>query len=211
MRRALCVLAILPLLGCGMKTKPVLVTADLWAYRADAGAVATEAILADQGVITPARSREILRVAQPVAQLGLQVTRVLRAWQPGAPMPDQLPELVAQLADLVRLVVQLLPQAQAQPILDAPRVTPRGDLDETLDRLVEDWTALLEEIAARLTILGGEGLGRGVRPPPQVGDVARPGDRSSSVSHGRQVSDARQHVPAPLGDDRPVLPSDRIV
>ena len=149
MTRALVLGLVLAVAGCAT-TKPNLVTVDLWAYRADSGVVMTEAILAQQGAITTARSKEILHVAQPVAQLGLQISRVLRAWDPTQPVPPQLPALVEELYRLVRLVIALLPADQAQPLADAPIVRTRDDLDATLDRLIVDWTTLLADIDRRL-------------------------------------------------------------
>ena len=149
MIRALVLGLALAVAGCAT-TKPNLVTVDLWAYRADSGVVMTEAILAQQGALTVARSKEILSIAQPVAQLGLQISRVLRAWDPTQPVPPQLPALVDELYRLVRLVIALLPKDQARALADAPMVQPRDDLDATLDRLIEDWTDLLADIDRRL-------------------------------------------------------------
>ena len=150
----LALMVIIPLAGC-VKTKPTLVAIDSWAYRADSGVVATEAILSHAGQMTPARSREILTIAKPIAEIGLQATHVLQAWQPGQPMPDTLPKLIEELYDLVRLLIRLLPPEQARVLLAQPRVTPR-DLSDELARLDVSWRGLLEEIAARLAALGNQ-------------------------------------------------------
>jgi len=142
------------LAGCAT-TKPKLVMVDTWAYRADSGIVAAETVLAHAGQMPPARSREILGIAQPVAQLGLQITRVLRAWQPEQPIPDQLPELVARLYDLVVTLIALLPDEPGRALRDAPMVQARGDLDAQLEQLEDDWQRLLAQIARRLEEIGG--------------------------------------------------------
>jgi hypothetical protein len=110
MKRALLILLLLPIvIGCGPKTKPVLIKIDASIYEAVKALHETTAALGRAGLITPAAELDIQQAILPVAVLGEQTTRVIAAWKSG-PTPPELQKLVTELGLLVRKIVDVLPQ-----------------------------------------------------------------------------------------------------
>jgi hypothetical protein len=122
MRRACLLWLLLPGLvlgGCGPKTKPTLVKADAAVYQACKAISDTEIILSKAGLLTPAQSLKLNERLLPVARLGLEFTQALKAWQPGQPLPAQLPKLVKELGDAAALIVELVAKPEARaPLLE---------------------------------------------------------------------------------------------
>lgn len=105
--------------GCGPKTKPALVRADYTLYQAVKAISDTEIVLSQAGVLTSAQSLRINQALLPAAKLGLEGTQALRAWQPGQPLPPQIPRLAKELGDISRIILETISSAEARaPLLE---------------------------------------------------------------------------------------------
>jgi len=151
------VVCLLPVLaGCSPKTKPAMVQVNLVTYRSSQTIADLETVLAQAGAIPAPTSRQIYGILRPAAELGIEATTLLRLWNPDAPMPPQLPALIAQMIRLTATIISLLPTSEAtEAALESAakttmRLTPEEQLVE-LDRL---WRALLVQIDRRLQGLG---------------------------------------------------------
>ena len=103
-----------PSVGCSAKSKTTLVKADYALYQAVKAISDTEIVLARAGMLTPAQSLRINEALLPAAKLGLEATQALRAWQPGQPLPPQLPRLVRELGDISKIVVETAAKPEAR-------------------------------------------------------------------------------------------------
>ena len=104
----------MPSVGCSAKSKTTLVKADYALYQAVKAISDTEIVLARAGMLTPAQSLRINEALLPAAKLGLEATQALRAWQPGQPLPPQLPRLVRELGDISKIVVETAAKPEAR-------------------------------------------------------------------------------------------------
>lgn len=96
------------LTGCGPKTKPTLVKVDSGIYQSVRALSETAKVLGRSQVITPQQELKIQEAILPVTILGEQATRVLAAWTSG-PTPAELQRLVAEMAQLTRKIIEILP------------------------------------------------------------------------------------------------------
>jgi hypothetical protein len=104
----------LPLAACSAKSKTTLVKADYTLYQSVKAISDTEIVLSRAGMLTPAQSLRINEALLPAAKLGLEATQALRAWQPGQPLPPQLPRLVRELGDISRIIVETAAKPEAR-------------------------------------------------------------------------------------------------
>jgi hypothetical protein len=100
--------------GCSAKTKPALAKADYALYQSVKAISDTEIVLSRAGALTPAQSLRINEALLPAAKLGMEATQALRAWQPGQPLPPQIPRLVKELGDVSRVIVEIVAQPEAR-------------------------------------------------------------------------------------------------
>lgn len=105
---------IVPGIGCSAKTKTGLVKADYTLYQAVKAISDTEIVLSRAGMLTPAQSLRINEALLPAAKLGLEATQSLRAWQPGQPLPPQIPRLVRELGDISKVIVDTAAEPEAR-------------------------------------------------------------------------------------------------
>lgn len=98
----------LPVAGCGGKTKPILIKTDAAVYEAVKAIHDTAVVLGKSGVITPAQELRIQEALLPVSRLGEQATRVIAAWKLG-PTPPELQRLIRELGTLVQEIGRIVP------------------------------------------------------------------------------------------------------
>ena len=105
----LLVLVLVPLVAaCGPTTKPTLVKVDTGIYQGVKALHETAVVLGRSQVITPQQELKLQEAILPVTILGEQATRVLAAWTSG-PTPPELQRLVAEMAQLTRKIIEILP------------------------------------------------------------------------------------------------------
>lgn len=101
-------------MGCGPKTKPVLVKFDAAALTAVQTIAVVEKELAAMGKLTPAQSLDIRLKLRPVIDLGEKATAALLIWEPGQATPASLLQLSGRLTELLTGVLALLPDSDAK-------------------------------------------------------------------------------------------------
>jgi hypothetical protein len=106
-----------PLAACAPKTKTAVAKVDYGLYQAVKAIADTEVVLSRAGMLTPAQSLQINEALLPAAKLGLEGTQALRAWQPGQPLPPQIPALVTELGDISKIVIDLAAKPEAKSAL----------------------------------------------------------------------------------------------
>lgn len=154
--------------GCASRTnnRAGFVRADSAIYTGLAALQDTAIALNKAGALNDADHKKVHAALAPALRTGLNINRVIRSWPADAPAPNEIRELVTQVADLTRAVLQEVPPGTAR------------------DRLTLGITVVQQAILAVMV---------GVQAPIPVAstgvDDGAIGERSLGVGTGRRPTD----------------------
>lgn len=111
--------AALCLIGCGLKSKPVLITGNVAIYEALAAIQDTADALREKNLISVEQRKELASKLLPALQTGQQLARLTKAWPADKPAPQELTVLIGQLRGLVQTVVEAWPPSAGRDALAA--------------------------------------------------------------------------------------------
>ncbi len=103
------------LTGCAKaNTRAGFVRADSAIYTGLAALQDTAIALNKSGALTDADHKKVHAALAPALRTGLNINRAIRSWPADAPAPNEIRELVTQVADLTRAVLQEVPPGTAR-------------------------------------------------------------------------------------------------
>lgn len=111
----------LTLSACGARSnqRAGFVRADSAIYTSLAALQDTAIALNKAGTLKDDDHKRVHAALAPALRTGLNINRVIRSWPADAPVPSELRELVSQVADLTRAVLQEIPAGEARDRLTA--------------------------------------------------------------------------------------------
>lgn len=107
--------------GCAARdnSRAAFVRADSAIYTSLAALQDTAIALNKSGVLKDADHKRVHAALVPALKTGLNINRVIRSWPADAPAPSEIRQLVQQVGDLTRAVLQEIPPGEARDRLIA--------------------------------------------------------------------------------------------
>lgn len=167
--------------ACGARsnTRAAFVRADSAIYTSLAALQDTAIALNKAGTLKDADHKRVHAALAPALRTGLNINRVIRSWPADAPAPAEVRELVSQVADLTRAVLQEIPPGEAR------------------DRLTVGITVVQQAI---LAVMVGV---QGPTPVTQTGAILN-GTEGEPERHPRVGASGRHARPDRPRDDRAI-------